>query len=130
VTGITSSSDFPTTAGAFQTTFAGAFVTKLNPNRFWTGLLHLLGGSGRENGYGIAVDTSGNAYVTGLTYSTTSDDAGAIPDNSSEVVCTVVANAFVTKLDAPAPLSSTPPTSAGGAMTRAPRSPCNTQTLT
>ena len=35
VTGYTDSTDFPTTAGAFQTTYGGgdydAFVTKLNP---------------------------------------------------------------------------------------------------
>ena len=72
VTGSTYSSDFPTTAGAFQTTLGGdddAFVTELNPTG--SGLVYstYLGGSGNDEGYPIAVDTSGNFYVTGLTYS-------------------------------------------------------------
>ena len=72
VTGHTYSTDFPTTAGAFQTTFNGsidAFVTKLNSSG--TGLLYstYLGGSDVDFGYGIAVDTSGNAYVAGETRS-------------------------------------------------------------
>ena len=73
VTGYTDSTDFPTTAGAFQTTFGGkydAFVTKLNPTG--TALVYstYLGGTGDDGGTGIAVDTAGNAYVTGVTYST------------------------------------------------------------
>ena len=72
VTGFTDSTDFPTTAGAFQTTFGGfgdAFVTELNPTG--SGLVYstYLGGSDDDEGYGIAVDTSGNAYVTGYTHS-------------------------------------------------------------
>ena len=72
ITGITASSDFPTTAGAFQTTFGGAFdafVTELNSTG--SGLIYstYLGGSSDEDGFGIAVDTSGNAYVTGYTES-------------------------------------------------------------
>src|SRR5439155_16373246 len=73
VTGFTSSTNFPTTAGAFQATFGGtedAFVTKLNP--MGAGLVYstYLGGSGVDDGLGIAVDTCGNAYVTGITLST------------------------------------------------------------
>ncbi len=74
VTGNTGSTDFPTTAGAFQTTYGGgefdAFVTKLNPTG--TALVYstYLGGTGDDYGYGIAVDTAGNAYVTGVTDST------------------------------------------------------------
>jgi hypothetical protein len=70
VTGLTVSTNFPTTAGAFQTTPAGgtdAFVTKLNPSG--SGLVYssCLGGNSTDEGFGIAVDLSGSAYVTGLT---------------------------------------------------------------
>jgi uncharacterized repeat protein (TIGR01451 family) len=71
VTGAARSSDFPTTAGAFQTALTGggnAFVTKLNATG--TALIYstFLGGAGEE-GYGIAVDSSLNAYVAGETTS-------------------------------------------------------------
>jgi hypothetical protein len=74
VTGYTASTNFPTTPGAFQTSIGGgsdAFVTKLNP----TGAAPLvystyLGGGGGDIGYGIAVDSAGNAYATGFTNST------------------------------------------------------------
>ena len=44
-------------------------MTKLNPTG--TGLVYstYLGGSGNDEVASIAVDTSGNAYVTGYTYS-------------------------------------------------------------
>ena len=64
----------PTTTGAFQTTNGGggvdAFVTKLNATG--SGLVYstYLGGTGQNWGNGIAVDSAGNAYVTGLTSST------------------------------------------------------------
>ena len=47
-----------------------AFVTKLNPTG--TALVYstYLGGTGDDGGNGIAVDTAGNAYVTGITDST------------------------------------------------------------
>jgi hypothetical protein len=76
VTGTTNSSDFPTTAGAFQTTFAGginggdAFVTELNATGSRLVYSTYLGGSGDDDGAGIAVDGAGNAYVTGTTSST------------------------------------------------------------
>ena len=82
VTGYTSSTDFPTVKGSYQTTFGGhganqnlppfgdAFVAKLNPTG--TALVYstYLGGSGDEIGTAIAVDSSGSAYVGGSTLST------------------------------------------------------------
>jgi hypothetical protein len=73
VTGETSSSDFPTTAGAFQSTRRGpsdAFVTKLNATGAALAYSTYLGGSDIDRGFGIAVDAAGNAYVTGVAFST------------------------------------------------------------
>jgi len=83
VTGRTESGDFPTTPGAFDTTYGGgtcgigpytypcpdAFVAKVNPSGTALVYAGFLGGSGSDVGRGIAVDASGNAYVTGYTYS-------------------------------------------------------------
>jgi hypothetical protein len=73
VTGQTKSTDFPTTPGAFQTAFGGgsqdAFVTKLNTTGSALVYSTYLGGSGADLGSDIAVDSSGNAYVTGQTFS-------------------------------------------------------------
>jgi hypothetical protein len=78
VTGGTASSDFPTTQGAFQAAFPGgfgfAFVTKLSANG--SGLVYstYLGGSDdwgggvNNSGTGIAVDATGNVFVTGYTF--------------------------------------------------------------
>lgn len=76
VTGLTNSS-FPTTAGAFQTTFGGGdscgiydvFVTKLNAAGSALVYSTYVGGTGCDVGNGIAIDASGNAYVTGNTTS-------------------------------------------------------------
>ncbi|MFZ2062562.1 MAG: SBBP repeat-containing protein [Candidatus Binatus sp.] len=75
VAGFTASSNFPT-LNAYQSTLAGthnAFVAKLNPSASGkASLLYstYLGGSAEDAGVGIAVDSSGKAYVTGLTDST------------------------------------------------------------
>jgi len=72
VTGDTASANFPTTAGAYRTTSPGGgyhvFVTKLDAGGAPVYSTYL-GGSGQEIGYGISVDSSGNAYVTGATNS-------------------------------------------------------------
>ncbi len=92
LTGYTTSSNFPTTSGAFQTSNGGdefdSFVAKFNPALSGSASLlysTYLGGSGGDNGYdssvsnvgdmnqidgGIAVDSAGNAYVTSATTST------------------------------------------------------------
>jgi hypothetical protein len=75
VTGYTYSTQdtFPVLSGPDPTFEGGAtdaFVAKVNPSG--TALLYCgyIGGSDQDYGRGIAVDNSGNAYVTGETYST------------------------------------------------------------
>ena len=75
VTGETSSpqASFPETVGPDLTYNGGeddAFVAKLRADG--TGLFYcgFIGGTGRDPGYAIAVDSGGNAYITGSTYST------------------------------------------------------------
>lgn len=72
VTGAAESSNFPTTAGALQTTYGGAtdaFIAKLNSSGAALVYSTYLGGSGFDTAAGIAVDGGGNAYVTGQTSS-------------------------------------------------------------
>ena len=72
VSGETSSFDFPTTAGAFDTTYNGggdAFVVKLNPGGSALVYSTFLGGTSTDVGFGIGVDASGDAYVAGFTSS-------------------------------------------------------------
>ncbi len=76
LTGSTWSTDWPTTAGAYDTTYNGngdAFVSKLNPaGNGAADLLYstYLGGAYTDNGgHAIAVDDAGDVYVTGETYS-------------------------------------------------------------
>src|SRR5437588_51051 len=76
VVGSTCSTDFPTTSGAFQTTYGGggcpgdSFVTEFNSTGSALIYSTYLGGSSSEEALGITTDTSGNAYVTGNTSST------------------------------------------------------------
>ncbi len=65
--------DYPTTLGAYDTTHNGGsdvFITKLNPSGSSLVYSTFIGGPTDERGYGIAIDSSGNAYVTGTTYDT------------------------------------------------------------
>jgi hypothetical protein len=70
VTGFTNSSNFPT-ASPLQVTNAGgdAFVAKLNAAGNTLLYSTYLGGSGGDEGLGIAVDDAGGAYMTGHTSS-------------------------------------------------------------
>ncbi|HXV44190.1 MAG TPA: SBBP repeat-containing protein, partial [Anaerolineae bacterium] len=71
LTGYTFSSDFQTTPGALDTTLAStdAFLVKLNAGGELA-YATLLGGSGGDFGYALAVDTTGHAYLSGFTDST------------------------------------------------------------
>jgi len=70
ITGETSSDDFPITVGAYDDSKWGAtdlFILKLNP--YGTDLVYstYVGSNQEDGGASIAVDGSGNAYVTGWT---------------------------------------------------------------
>ena len=108
VSGFTESPDFPT-VNAFQGSKPGsgaAFVSKLNPAGNALIYSTYLGGSessvrlggagaGSTQSYAIAVDSGGNAYVTGYTTATNFPLAHAFQgSNRSEF------NAFVTKFNA------------------------------
>ncbi len=98
VTGSTWSTDFPTTQNGFQTTYGGgyndAFVTKLSPEGNSLVYSTYLGGSGMDVGHSIAVDSSGNAYVTGYTDSTNFPTQNAYQGSNRGD-----RDAFVTKLN-------------------------------
>jgi len=97
VAGYTLSSDFPTTPGAFQPIFGGsydAFVTKLSADGSTRIYSTYLGGSAADYAKGIAVDASGNAYVTGITSSDFPTTPGAFQTNGRGYY-----DAFVVKLE-------------------------------
>src|SRR3990172_2042623 len=80
VTGYTQSTDFPT-ANAIYGTSSGnmdVFISKLNASGSVLDYSTYLGGTNEDRGDGIAVDTSGNAYVTGWTFSGNFPKANAI----------------------------------------------------
>lgn len=97
ITGSTFSGDFPTKE-AYRSNNSGnsdVFVTKLNAGGDALVYSTYLGGSGAEEGYGIAVDGDGNAYVTGYTDSNNFPTRNAY--QSSRKGST---DAFITKLNA------------------------------
>jgi hypothetical protein len=72
VAGTTFSSNFPVTSGAFQTTNKDdhtVFLAKLNGTGSALDFATLLGGTGQEEGNGLAIDSKGDCFVTGDTYS-------------------------------------------------------------
>jgi len=98
VAGQTESTAFPVSSGAFQRSNQGGsdcFISKLNPAGSALAYSTYLGGSALDLCAGIAVDASGNTYVTGTTYSTNFPVAGSL---QSSLLGT--ANAFVTKVNA------------------------------
>jgi hypothetical protein len=96
VTGYTYSPDFPVTPGAYDSSRAGldAFVTKFAPNGASLVYSTFLGGPGREQAQGIAVDASGNAFVTGLT-----ESYDSFPVTPGAFQTAGSFDAFVTKLN-------------------------------
>jgi hypothetical protein len=111
VVGTTYSTNFPVTDEAFQSTNNSAlaghgssvFVSKVNPSG--TALVYstYLGGSGSNSGgdfgYGIALDSANNAYITGATYSTDFPATCGAFQTSNPSTTSGVTTGFVAKLD-------------------------------
>lgn len=97
IVGQTTSTNFPALNGYTSSANANgtAFVSKLNPTG--TALLYstYLGGTGGESGNGIALDPTGNVYVTGYTMS--SDFP--VVNGFQTSIGTTDANAFVARVD-------------------------------
>jgi Chitobiase/beta-hexosaminidase C-terminal domain/Beta-propeller repeat/NHL repeat len=105
IVGTAYSTDFPATTGAYQTQDKASsgnstiFVSELNAAG--TALLYstYLGGSGGDFGYGIALDSNNNAYITGATYSTDFPvTCGALQINNPSTTAGA-ATAFVASLN-------------------------------
>jgi uncharacterized protein (TIGR03437 family) len=76
VAGAADSSSFPTTPGSLQPCledangFSNAILFELDPNGSHLVYSTFLGGNVRDQGFGIALDNGGNAYLTGMSDST------------------------------------------------------------
>jgi hypothetical protein len=100
VTGITISSDFPTTTGAFQTTEPSTtgdngFVAAIKADGSAKIYSTYLGGSGTNDALAIAVDSAGEAYVTG---DTNSSNFPVL--NATQATLKGATDVFITKLQA------------------------------
>jgi len=96
VTGLTRSSDFPL-LNPMQGILGGnsdAFITKLNPSGSALVYSTYLGGNLDDYGFGIALDSSDNAYVTGETFSSNFPLLNSIPAATGGYI-----DAFVTKIN-------------------------------
>jgi hypothetical protein len=104
LTGDTQSNGFPVTSGVFQSLYAGtgdAFVAKVGLGGVSLSYATLLGGTGSDQGTGIAVDSSGDAYVTGFTQSSDFPTSNPVLAHFGGGTCGALPcpDAFVTELN-------------------------------
>jgi hypothetical protein len=99
VTGSTTSPNFPATPGAYDSSFNGglydAFITKLNSGGGSLTYSTYFGGGNGEFGNAIAIDSAGNAYITGGT------DSNDLPVTPGALYSSYggLLDAFVTEMD-------------------------------
>jgi len=98
VAGTTDSGNFPTTPGAFRTTYSGTFgdgfILKLHPQGNSLVYSTYLGGSDTDEIFGISIDAAGAAYVAGYTKSANFPTAFAMQGSRSGTT-----DAFAAKLN-------------------------------
>ncbi len=100
VTGETTSNNFPTTTGAYDTTYndngtyRDVFISKLDGDLHSLLASTFLGGTFSDYAGGLALDSSGNVYVTGNTSSSNFPTTSGAYDTSCNG-----GDAFVSKLD-------------------------------
>lgn len=97
ITGQTSSTNFPTTTGVYQTTNNGGYdlyVAKINPS---TGLIYstYIGGNSNDIAYDIVVDSANYTYITGQT----SSDNFPVTTDACQLTRTGNSDVFVVKLN-------------------------------
>ena len=98
------SNDFPTTSGAFDTSYNDgwdAHVTKLNASGSALSYSSYLGGFYYEEARGIAVDAAGSAYVVGHTASNGTGSTAPYPTTAGAYDTSYNGgyDVFVTKMD-------------------------------
>ena len=102
IAAMTTSSDLPVTAGAFQATYGGraeskrsgagtnyagdAFVAKISPNGAALVASSYLGGTGGDGAEGVSVDAAGNIYVSGGTYAKDLHGVASGPGGETDVM--------------------------------------------
>jgi uncharacterized protein (TIGR03437 family) len=109
VTGLAGSTDFPVTSGALQGSNRGtnnAFLSKISPDGMTLIYSTYLGGSASDGAFAVAVDNSGNAYLTGAASSSDFPITSGAFQTSARKACaidspavqTIVSSAFVSKI--------------------------------
>jgi hypothetical protein len=112
VGGDTNSTDYPVTPGAYRASLVGAgdvFVTRLSAGGGSLNYSTYVGGGAYDSAFGLAVDSSGAAYVSG---STSSPDFPLTP-GAQDTSVDFYGDAFLTKL-APGGSTATYSTFVGG----------------
>jgi len=100
VAGSTTSSNFPNTIGRLYMGGTDAFLTRIDTNQSGAASLSysvLVGGSGSDSAQGVAIDSSGNAYLAGVTASTDFQPTSLTGYNTSKA--TANPDGFLVKLN-------------------------------